>query len=352
MHKLRSAFTWNRKALVLTDPRIKIKESRDMGLSPYSQLSGRRINIRSNQQDFNYQTFAQSLKNIGISTSLEDGTPRSRTETLHEFHEVLSEQAKQAHIHAFKHGSVEELVSLTKLRNLLLNQNWTETLSTLSSVVKPLCPQLTPFIKPLQQFQASAPIRYIPASGEDSWRMASKYINLMAGDITKINQGQNPVTDTIVCPVLSTSKNTTEIQEKLSEHNRMISDKSFLKSIRKMSPTQAVIKETRSLQKLGFNHIIFSCLPDQDAANIDQQLINAYEAAIKVAHQQKKKSVAIPVLSIGLVNSSQRSAVIAALAVKRYLQKCTRDDPPPKIHMVCPATEEGYEIQAILKQHL
>ncbi|MRI34998.1 hypothetical protein EOPP23_18645 [Endozoicomonas sp. OPT23] len=352
MHKLRSVFTWKRRAIVLVDPRVKLKESRDTGYSPYSHLPGRQLNLRSKQQVFNYPKFAGALSNLGIRTSLEDGTPRPREETLNEFQGLLSEQAKSAHAKAFKHGSTEELVALTRLRNLILSNNWPEALSTLSSVVQPLCPQFAPFIEALEQFQISTPAKYIPEKAEDSWRVASKHIELMAGDITKINQGQTPITDTIVCPVLSSRKRTTGIQDRLTEHNPMISDKSFMKSVRKMHPGQSEIKETRSLGRLGFNHIIFSCLPDQDSANLDQQLISTYEQAISVAHQQKKASVAIPILSIGLVSSSQRSAVIAVLAVKRYLQKCTWDNPPPKIHLICPATEEGYEIQTILKQHL
>ena len=351
--KVRSALSWSRKTRVISDPGAKIRESREAGNSPYSQLSGRQINIRSSQQNFNYRKFAQSLTALGISTSGEDGTPRSRDETLAEFHQQLSQKAKQAHILAYKQGSIEELMALTKLRNLLIQHNWAEVLSTLSSVVQPLSPELTPYIEPLQQFQASAPSSHLQAQGgEEGWRLASKHVTLMAGDIVRINQGQRPVTDAIVCPVLPSKKRTTGIQERLAQYNPMLTNKSFMKTTRKLYPEQAVIKETRKLQQIGFNHIIFSCLPEKESPNLDQQLVRTYEEAILAAHRQKKKSVAIPVLSIGLVNSSQRSAVIAALAVKRYLQKCTWDDPPPKIHLVCPATEEGYEIQTILKQHL
>ena len=357
-HKLRSAFTWNRKTRMLEDPAVLLQEAKARGDNPYAGLSRRKIKLNENPQSQVNRAALQSkddFSRIGIEVS----SLPEHTDLFIEFQSKLLSQAKSLQYKIYKQGTFKEMQTCSRLVNETLAKNWPVVLKDLTlALPAEELHELTDFIRPLQ-FLLNPPQEESSNSQMETGvritadKLLGKEIFLMSGDISRMNESRTPPIQAIACPYTPKgSKNETALLNQLSSIDPGLARKGFLESIKKMKPGLAAISPSPALQGKGFSHMVHAILPHSDSKNIHSELVSAYQSAIEAAHRKNLTSIAIPIFSSELNIPPQRAATIACVAISRYMSNHPHKTRPPKVYLVFPATEEGARIQQVATHYL
>ncbi|WP_422138267.1 macro domain-containing protein [Endozoicomonas sp. ALC020] len=357
-HKLRSAFTWNRKTRVLEDPAALLQEARARGDNPYSRIRLRDIKRHDNPRS-RINRAAQHFRNDFARIGIDVSSVTVETDLLSELQNKLLTQARRLQIKTYKQGTLEDMQAFSKLVNQVGAANWPAVLNDLTlrhpageahklaDFVRPLELLITASAQPSTDTLMQTDVR-IPAD-----QLLGKEVFLMSGDISRMNELQTPPIQAIACPYTPKgSKNETVLLKQLSEIDTGLAKKGFLEAIKKVQPGLAVIAPSPALQDRGFSHMVHAMLPHVDSGNINSELVAAYQSTIEAAHRKNLSSIAIPIFSSEMNLSPQRAATIVCVAISRYMSSHPYETKPPKVYLVCPGTEKGQETQRYINHYL
>ncbi len=357
-HKLRTAFTRNRKTRVLEDPAALLQEARARGDNPYSGIRLRNIKRDENPQSHINRTARQSRNDfarIGINV---DSLPEE-TDLLCELQNKLLTRAKLLQIQIFKQGTLADMQAFSRLVNQVIVGDWVAVLNhltlqnpadrahELAAFVRPLQRLLTPEQEQPADTLIQKDVR-IPAD-----QLLEKEVFLLSGDISRINELRTQPIQAIACPYTPRgAENETALLTQLSEIDPGLARKGFLETIKRMNPGLAIISPSPALQDKGFSHMVHAMLPHASSRNINSELNSAYQSAIEAAHRKNLSSIAIPIFSAEMNIRPQRAAAIACIAISRYMSSHPHKTRPPKVYLVCPGTPEGQKIQLYMNHYL
>ncbi|WP_257254169.1 MULTISPECIES: macro domain-containing protein [unclassified Endozoicomonas] len=357
-HKLRSAFTWNRKTRVLEDPAALLQEARARGDNPYSGIKLRNIKRDENPQPQINRT-AQHYRNDFARIGIDVSSLAEETDLFLELQYKLLTRAKSLQSKIYKQGMLEDMQACSRLVNRVIAGDWpavlddltpdhpTEGIHELVDFVRPLQLLLTPPKEQSTITQVQTDVK-IPSD-----QLLGKEVFLMSGDISLMNELRNLPIEVIACPYTPMgSPNETALLSQLSEIDPGLTRKGFREAIKKMKPGLAAITASPALQCRGFSHMVHAILPKADSGSIHSELVSAYQSAIEAAHRKNLSSIAIPIFSSELNLTPQRAATVACIAVSRYMSSHTYETRPPKVYLVCPSTEEGQKIQGYINHYL
>ena len=170
-------------------------------------------------------------------------------------------------------------------------------------------------------------------------------VNLFKGDITRINHKVHPSIDTIVCPHRSEQRRTTPTLETLANREPALNQRRLLDQLETLESGHSMVTAAGKVSELGFKQIVHTILPEQWDSQPTARLFNAYVSAIREAHNQGSKSIAIPILSRYMNLPVNSEALIAHRAIKYYLNHPDTKPEPPGIYLVFPENAIGEQLR-------
>ena len=170
-------------------------------------------------------------------------------------------------------------------------------------------------------------------------------VNLFSGDITKINHKVHPDVDTIVCPHRSEQRNTTPVFDTLADIEPALNHRKTLAPLKALEAGQSFITEAGKTASLGFKRIVHTVLPEPWDKQPEARLFRAYVSAIKTAHEQGSRSIAIPILGRYMNLSVQNEAGIAHQAIEYYRNDLDTKPVPPCVYLAFPENTVGLALR-------
>ncbi|AMO56815.1 hypothetical protein GZ77_02380 [Endozoicomonas montiporae] len=285
----------------------------------------------------------------------------------------IAREAFKAKVKAYKDGNVGLMKLMNQLKSHADQQDWESVENLIEahqerSAIKPFsiyrrqCKALAeakrltpapaeetavPDIRLKERNISHTPVA-MPSATLSLLSFKNGQLNLFGGDITKINHKVHPNINTIVCPHRSDKRQTTPILDTLAGVEPGLRQRSLLDQLDRLEAGQSLFTDAGDTSKLGFRQIVHTLLPEPWDSQPEARLFSAYINAIKTAHEQGSRSIAIPILSRYLNLSVQDEARIAHLAITYYLSDPDTKPSPPSIYLAFPENEVG---DALREEH-